>query len=92
VFKSKSATAWQYVTVELNGQTLFSGELIDLPIKEEWILAKSVEFFNDYSPCYIHRSAVITRLLDEIWNSLEEYSQVCSDYVDFPYGALIVKR
>lgn len=42
-----------------------------LPIKEKVILEKSVEFFNDPEPCFIHRSAVTARLLSEISEYLD---------------------
>ncbi len=40
-------------------------KLSALPIKEECILRKSLEFFSDPEPCFIHRSAVMTRILAE---------------------------
>ena len=43
-----------------------------LPLKEKVVLEKSVEFFSDPEPCYIHRSAVMVRLLSEIWEFLDD--------------------
>lgn len=43
-----------------------SCKIISLPIKEESIISKSVEFFNDPEPCFIHRSAVMKRIITEI--------------------------
>lgn len=37
----------------------------DLPIREEVVLGKSVEFFQDPEPCMIHRSAVLARIFAE---------------------------
>ncbi len=37
-----------------------------LPLKEEAVIAKSIEFFSDPEPCFLHRGAVITRILTEI--------------------------
>ena len=45
---------------------VYRGTLTDLPLKEEIILEKSEEFFNDPNPCFIHRSAVRVRLLAEL--------------------------
>ncbi len=44
-------------------------KLTALPLKEEIIIKKSIEFYNDPEPCMIHRSAVMKRLYAE----LEEY-------------------
>lgn len=43
-----------------------SYKLTSVPIKEQTIISKSIEFFNDPEPCFIHRSAVIKRLVAEI--------------------------
>ena len=49
-----------------DGETLYDGLLKDVPLKEEIILKKSVEFFDDPEPCHIHRSAVRVRLISEL--------------------------
>lgn len=54
-----------------NNELLFNGELHSLPIKESVIISKSIEFFNDSNPCYIHRGAVTVRLLSEIEDFLK---------------------
>lgn len=43
-----------------------SCKLTSLPIKEQIIIDKSIEFFSDPEPCFIHRSAVMKRLITEI--------------------------
>lgn len=43
-----------------------SCKLTSLPIKEQVIIGKSIEFFSDPEPCFIHRSAVMKRLITEI--------------------------
>ena len=48
---------------------IFHGRITSLPLEEEVIIQKSIEFFNDECPCFIHRSAVMKRLFVEI----EEY-------------------
>ncbi|MCI8624318.1 MAG: hypothetical protein HFG26_11765 [Provencibacterium sp.] len=52
------------------GVLLFEGELQDIPLREEMILQKSIEFFDDPSPCYIHRGAVMNRLYMELEDAL----------------------
>lgn len=45
---------------------ILEGKLTSLPLKEEFIISKSIEFFNDPEPCMIHRSAVMKRIFMEI--------------------------
>lgn len=59
------------------GNLLYQGHWNDLPLGEEMILQKSVEFFDDPTPCFIHREAVRVRLLAE----MEEALQGCLDRV-----------
>ncbi|MCI8281190.1 MAG: hypothetical protein HFI76_05755 [Lachnospiraceae bacterium] len=68
LFKSKKTLP----TLQLYGVSglLYDGLLKDIPIKEEILLAKSIEFFDDPEPCHIHRSAVRTRLTAEIQKEL----------------------
>ncbi|MDF2985451.1 MAG: hypothetical protein K0R50_961 [Eubacterium sp.] len=52
----------------LNGrkEVLRRFKFTSLPISEQVIINKSIEFFCDPEPCFIHRSAVLKRLLAEI--------------------------
>jgi hypothetical protein len=50
---------------------VFQGNLYQLPLRETVIIEKSIHFFNDHEPCYIHRSAVQIRLIAEIENQLQ---------------------
>jgi SAM-dependent methyltransferase len=49
-----------------DGSILFEGPLEHLKFSERLIVAKSVYFFNDSEPCFIHRSAVAARLFGEL--------------------------
>jgi hypothetical protein len=51
---------------------LFAGGIMSLPLQEEFVIKKSVEFFNDDSPCFIHRSAVMKRIYVELEEYLEK--------------------
>ena len=45
---------------------IYQGRWDDLPLSETIIISKSIDFFNDPEPCYIHRDAVRIRLLAEL--------------------------
>ena len=61
----KKAAPPQAVKISKDGRLVYSGPVSGLPVCERVILAKSVEFFGDPEPCYIHRSAVQARLYAE---------------------------
>ena len=91
--KSKSketVSECRNIEVRLDDKVLFSGDLMDLPLKDEWVIKKSIEFFNDPEPCFIHRSAVTIRLLNEIWDSAIESGMAESVYIDYPLSAVVM--
>lgn len=49
-----------------------SYDLGDIPIKEEVIIQKSIDFFSDPDPCYIHRGAVVVRLNEEVIMAIKD--------------------
>lgn len=51
---------------------LYEGNLYKLPIAESIVVQKSIEYFNDPEPCFLHKSAVIKRLYYEIQDFFEE--------------------
>lgn len=75
----------EFIRICLNGVEIYRGTMTDLPLKEEVILGKSDEFFNDPNPCFIHRSAVRVRLLAELEEAeRQENWELWNRYVAFP--------
>ncbi|MDR1059780.1 MAG: hypothetical protein LBL83_00860 [Clostridiales bacterium] len=50
----------------IDGQLLFRGHVREFAFTDQLIVQKSIEFFNDDAPCFIHRGAVVSRLHLEI--------------------------
>jgi hypothetical protein len=84
------------------GTPVFDGPLQGLRFPEKLIIRKSMEFFRDPEPCFIHRSAVVSRLVAEIdlllreqpELSVETLEESCPAYLGEYAGArrLRVKR
>ena len=51
---------------------LFEGNLYKLPVADSIVIRKSIEYFNDSEPCFLHKSAVIKRLYYEIEDFFDE--------------------
>lgn len=69
------------------GKLIYEGFLKDLPIREEIIIQKSIQFFDDPEPCHIHRNAVSLRLIEEIQKELSATGiphTLISEYSVFP--------
>ena len=62
-FQKKAAKP--VLTLKYREQILFQDEISLLPFKESSILEKSIEYYDDPEPCYIHRNAVRIRLIAE---------------------------
>ena len=75
----------QYITIIKNNSTLYDGRISDIAIKEEYIIKKSIDLFDDDDPCIIHQSYVIKEFVDEllhIFKCSNSKSITGSDYVD----------
>lgn len=59
-------------SIYAGGREAFRAPLIEIPIQEDVIIEKSIAFFDDPEPCYIHRGAVVTRLAGEIEDAVRE--------------------
>ncbi len=56
----------QYIIITKEGKTIYDGRISDIPLKEEYIIKKSVDLFDDDDPCIIHQSYVIKEYVDEL--------------------------
>jgi hypothetical protein len=57
-----------------------------MPISESTIIAKSIDFFNDPEPCFIHRSAVMMRIYLEIEEYIKETGNESICLEEIPKG------
>lgn len=74
MFKKNKKQQPEFVLLDINDRIIFEGKLEDIELDESIIIQKSIEFFSDANPCYIHRGAVMSRLyaeIGEILNNLE---------------------
>ncbi len=55
-----------HIDIFNENRVIYQGRWDDLPLSENIIIKKSIDFFNDPEPCYIHRDAVRVRLLAEL--------------------------
>lgn len=75
----------QKVKIIRDGETLYKGRIINIRVKEDAIIAKSVELFDDDEPCIIHQSYVVkeyANYLSELLSSSPDKKIVCKDYLD----------
>lgn len=87
---------WSVLSKE--GELLLKVETFYLPLSDNIILEKCIEFFDDKDPCYIHRSAVMNRLyfeIDEAAGQLPQGEKLLisnlpehvSEYLELPVSA-----
>jgi len=56
----------QFIKIIKDERILYEGRISDIPIKEKYIIEKSVELFDDDDPCIIHQSYVIKEFVDQL--------------------------
>lgn len=63
----------QKIKIQQNDKVLYYGRISDMPIKEESIIKKSIELFDDDDPCIIHQSYVIKEYVDILLTLLKKH-------------------
>ena len=58
------------VIIKRNDDIIYDGSILDIPIKNEHIIQKSIEIFSDDDPCIIHKSFVIKKITDTLYQLL----------------------
>lgn len=71
------------IKITKDTNTLFEGKLIDLPLKDAYIIKKSIELFDDEDPCIIHKSYVAKGFSDSLLTLFEENSKSILNGIDF---------
>lgn len=61
------------IIIKNQDQIIFEGRPLDLPIKKDMLIAKSIDMFNDADPCIIHQTYVIETLVDALISLLKKY-------------------
>ena len=71
LFKKKSPPpCLPSVCLSCGNTVLYEGLLKEIPLRETVIIEKSIHFFDDPEPCFIHRNAVRIRLTEELYQEL----------------------
>ena len=66
-------------------EVLFQGRILNIPMKEEKIVEKSIEIFGDEDPCVIHQSFVVKELVTDLLDLFEDSDTFllnAKDYID----------
>lgn len=62
----KKETRERYIIYDRKKQEIASYLEEEFPLKKPVIVEKSIQFFDDPTPCYLHENAVKVRMLEEI--------------------------
>lgn len=71
------------VIVKRGDYTLFDGNILELPLKDEYITKLSIEIFDDDDPCIIHQSYVIKEIVNSILDLFKKESKSVLSASDF---------
>ena len=97
MFGKKRRKADHRITVtDAAGSAILDVMSTDFELPEEAVIRLSIEFFNDPSPCEIHRAAVRWRAVQQLVESCPKGQKVPVEKLDpllrgvFPKGAVAV--
>lgn len=54
------------ISIKKNTDVIFEGHPLDLPIKQDKLIEKSIAVFDDKNPCIIHQTYVIETFVDAL--------------------------
>ncbi len=60
------------IMIKKDNEILFDGHPLDLPIKQDLLVEKSVEMFDDQTPCIIHQTYVIESFIDALLSKFKK--------------------
>lgn len=84
-------------------EVVYKGKITSIPLKDDMIIKDSIKYFDDDSPCFIHRSAIMEKIYvnigDYFANELVKnrnellYDEIpinLTDYIDLKYKKIII--
>lgn len=77
-----------YIFKDINGNHLEYYSPLHLPIKENIIIKKSIELFDDDEPCIIHRTYVMKKLMLELDSIVENLIDKNSNLLKIDNGII----
>ncbi len=64
-------------------KTVFKGKILNIPVKDEAIRAKSLDLFDDDDPCIIHQSFVMKQFAETLESLFQENNTDKIRFKDF---------
>ncbi len=58
------------IIMQKDNQTIYKGKMLNMPVKEASIKAKSIDLFDDEDPCIIHQSYVMKHFAEALYQLL----------------------
>lgn len=66
----------QKIVIARGNEELFNKKIQNIPLKQEYIIKRSIELFDDEDPCIIHQSYVIKDYVDQVLELLKDTSVI----------------
>ncbi|MCR3907079.1 MAG: hypothetical protein NUK62_08665 [Tenericutes bacterium] len=79
---------YRIIITNSSQDVIYSGKPLDMPIKKDAIIRKSIELFGDEDPCIIHQSYAVQKLINDFIQSFhkKEVKQVLMKTIDYDYS------
>ncbi|MCF7925917.1 MAG: hypothetical protein K9L26_05220 [Candidatus Izimaplasma sp.] len=73
----------QTLVIKKHDKVIFEAKIINIPIKEDVLIKKSIELFDDDDPCIIHQSYVAKEFAQKLLDLFGDQTQLeGKHYVD----------
>ncbi len=72
--------------IQNDGKIIFKGMVSELPLREDYIIATSIELFSEKEPCIIYRTHIMKKFylkLYETLSSIKNSDILCSQLEEY---------
>lgn len=71
------------VIIKRGDYVLFDGNILNIPLKDKYIIELSIEIFDDDDPCIIHQSYVVKELVSKLIELFKTQEKAKLHAIDF---------
>ena len=71
------------IIIQKESEVLYQGNILDVPMKEKYLIEKSIDIFGDEDPCVVHLSFVVKEFVTDLLDLFEDNDTTSIKVTDY---------
>ena len=71
------------IIIQKESEVLYQGNILDVPMKEKYLIEKSIDIFGDEDPCVVHLSFVVKEFVTDLLDLFEDNDTININVKDY---------